>query len=388
MAMAALLLVGMAAPALAEIPGIITYQGSLSVNGVSYTGTAYLKFAFADVTGTTNIWIQNNTPPEQPGNSITTSVNKGLFTVNLGDTNVPNMVTPIPSLASVNIPAYLKIWVSTNNTDFQLLTPFTRLTAAPFALDAQNAQTVANGSITAVKLAPGAISGTASLSLTGSTLQLNDAGGSASVNLSSITSTNSWKLDGNNVSSGQFIGSTNNQALEFRVNGERSLTLEPLQSKTSGSGSLANTYWGKNVIAGDTNNAVDANTVGAVIAGGGGIAQFTAFGVPEIHSNAVTGFFGTVGGGLGNSATRYGTVSGGIDNTNSGLGGVIAGGENNAVTGSCGTVAGGQMNVAGANAFAAGTHAKANHYGSFVWADRTSEDFASTAPQQFLIRAE
>lgn len=41
----------------------------------------------------------------------------------------------------------------------------------------------------------------------------------------------------------------------------------------------------------------------------------------------------------------------------------------------------------GTNSFAAGKRAKALHNGTFVWADSTDEDFASTVSNQFLIRA-
>jgi hypothetical protein len=52
------------------------------------------------------------------------------------------------------------------------------------------------------------------------------------------------------------------------------------------------------------------------------------------------------------------------------------------------TVPGGWDNAAqGARSFAAGHRAKALHDGTFVWADDTDGDFASTAANQFLIRA-
>jgi hypothetical protein len=51
-------------------------------------------------------------------------------------------------------------------------------------------------------------------------------------------------------------------------------------------------------------------------------------------------------------------------------------------------VAGGNGNIAaGLNSFAAGFRAQANHNNTFVWADSTFADFASTAANQFLIRA-
>jgi hypothetical protein len=52
------------------------------------------------------------------------------------------------------------------------------------------------------------------------------------------------------------------------------------------------------------------------------------------------------------------------------------------------TIAGGQSNlVTGDYAFAAGRQAKAHYDGTFVWADSTPADFASTGVNQFLIRA-
>jgi hypothetical protein len=51
-------------------------------------------------------------------------------------------------------------------------------------------------------------------------------------------------------------------------------------------------------------------------------------------------------------------------------------------------VPGGYYNTASGNySFAAGRRAKANHTGTFVWADSTNADFASTGANQFLIRA-
>jgi hypothetical protein len=57
------------------------------------------------------------------------------------------------------------------------------------------------------------------------------------------------------------------------------------------------------------------------------------------------------------------------------------------VSGSRSTVPGGDRNSAGTNSFAAGHRAKATHTGSFVWADSTDADFATTGANQFLIRA-
>jgi hypothetical protein len=82
------------------------------------------------------------------------------------------------------------------------------------------------------------------------------------------------------------------------------------------------------------------------------------------------------------------TISGGCQNRANGNQSSVAGGRGNMASGDSSTVAGGlQNNAAGSYSFAAGRQAKANHSGAFVWADGTGSDLASTAPNQFLIRA-
>jgi hypothetical protein len=173
-----------------------------------------------------------------------------------------------------------------------------------------------------------------------------------------------------------------------------------------------------NVVGGFSGNSVTAGVVGAAI-GGGGETSVT---------NRVTDSFGTVGGGRNNRAgdgagttedrrfatvaggnlnTASGTaatVSGGSENTASGGGGAnVGGGNNNIASGGASAVGGGQQNTAsggiatipgghqntaaGLFSFAAGRQAKALHDGAFVWGDATAADFASTAADQFLIRA-
>jgi hypothetical protein len=167
----------------------------------------------------------------------------------------------------------------------------------------------------------------------------------------------------------------------------------------------------RNVLGGHPSNSVAAGRVGATIGGGGGVIG------GELFSNTVTWNFGTVGGGLGNTADGYATVAGGdlnkatglwstiaggSDNVASGEFSAIGGGENNraaggrsivgggaqnSANGDHATVPGGLNNAATNNAFAAGTRAKATNQGAFVWADSQNADFASTTNDQFLIRA-
>lgn len=120
----------------------------------------------------------------------------------------------------------------------------------------------------------------------------------------------------------------------------------------------------------------------AVVGGGGGWNL-------EVDGNTAAGDSSTVAGGRQNLAAEPGaTVSGGAYNTASGYNATVGGGDSNGATGGAATVPGGTRNLAtGGYSFAAGRRAKANHDGTFVWGDSTDADFASSAPNQFLIRA-
>jgi hypothetical protein len=259
-----------------------------------------------------------------------------------------------------------------------------------------------------------------------------------------------WRLSGNagTTPGTHFLGTTDNQPLEVRVNNRRALRIEPTTNSP-------------NVIGGFSNNVVSGGATGATIGGGG------SFG----NANQVTANFGTIGGGRLNLVSGdISTVAGGYQNRiESAFASAIVGGENNRIVGPgaiindgsfigggddnliwgprvsstislggastivggnmntietnadfsfigggtantigtnsdfstigggnqnviapnsfAATIPGGDSNAATNNAFAAGRRAKANHTGAFVWADSQNSDFASTDTNQFLIRA-
>ena len=164
----------------------------------------------------------------------------------------------------------------------------------------------------------------------------------------------------------------------------------------------ANIGGGSTVTGGADNTASGANsTVGG---GEGNVASTNYTTVSGGNANSATANNATVGGGNGNTASGMNSISaGGNGNTASGQKSVVAGGLSNQATGTESAVGGGGSNIAsGTNAtvpggtdneaagnysFAAGRRAKANHNGTFVWADDTNADFASTATDQFIIRA-
>ena len=205
--------------------------------------------------------------------------------------------------------------------------------------------------------------------------------------LTNLPLSNGWNLTGNGgtVNGINFIGTTDNVPLDLRVNNVRGLRLEYTEFENNGPA--------PNVIGGFSGNTVNTNASAATISGGGLAGSI----------NSVTGDFGTVSGGLTNTAGPSATVSGGVTNTASGSLSTIGGGSNNMASGNNSAIGGGSVNVAsgdysavpggerngaaGANSFAAGQRAKANHSGTFIWADNSGTNFASTADKQFLIRA-
>ncbi len=146
-------------------------------------------------------------------------------------------------------------------------------------------------------------------------------------------------------------------------------------------------------ISGGLSNIINEPTTGmSVIGGGSGNQILEGYGVIGgglANTIDVTAINGTIGGGDGNSMTgAFGTISGGQGNIAGGDASVVSGGEVNSALGLHATVPGGFYNDAtGEKSFAAGFRAKANHLGSFVWADHTDVDFPSTGDDQFLVRA-
>lgn len=105
--------------------------------------------------------------------------------------------------------------------------------------------------------------------------------------------------------------------------------------------------------------------------------------------NVATGDITTIAGGDGNRAMGAGTfIGGGTGNWATGPNASVAGGAGDTSNGTHSMIPGGLGNRAsGAYSMAAGRRAKAQHDGSFVWADDQNADFATTNQRQFLIRA-
>jgi len=253
--------------------------------------------------------------------------------------------------------------------------------------------------------------------------------------------TNYWKLTGNagaNPTNGAFLGTTDNLPLDFRVNNQRILRLQPASISPNIIGgfngnSMSNNVRGSvivgggsstspniigeeifpvadSVIVGGSGNRISDNDsfIGggfrnliegrqSVIGGGtrnrcDGIGRFSFIGGGE--TNYIDSEHCVIGGGESNRIDTFSwhsTIGGGRNNlidvfaTNS----VISGGWSNVVDSqaSFATIAGGAFNLVDAKyGFAAGHRARVLHQGAFVWADSQNTNFASTAANQVSFR--
>jgi hypothetical protein len=224
---------------------------------------------------------------------------------------------------------WLEILVRTNGgASFTALAPRRPLLPAPYAIFAATAGAVPNNSVTANQLqAANTPTSGQILSFDGSSLLWQSPAGASGA----------WALAGNTAAPGNFLGTVNNQALDFRVNNTRALRIEP--GATS-----------PNFVAGYFNNVADSGVVGATISGGG---ANNLFGLNS--QNRVADDFGTVGGGAENLAgdgtgnfedAYFATVGGGHANVAAGIAATIAGGSHNRATNESSTIGGGYLNQA------------------------------------------
>ena len=319
-----------------------TYQGRLNDGAAPANGMYDFRFRLFDAATNGNFSGGVVTLP-------TVGVSNGLFTVTLGF-NYPNFDGSA---------RWLDIGVRTNGSPdaYTNLVPRQAITPTPYAIYANTASNVVSGGLT----------GTYGNAVTFSNVNNNFSGAFngnganvTNVNaatLGGLTSAGFWKTNGNagaNPANGAFLGTTDTNSLEFKVNNQRALRIEYATHSTYG--------FSPNLVGGSSANMVSNGFVGAVI-GGGGYSSFP---------NRVSKHFATVVGGQGNTASGDTSTTMGYGNT---------------ASGDYSTAIGAVSTASGYASIAMGNNAKALHEGSFVWADDQGVDFASTAVRQFCIRA-
>ncbi len=360
-----------------------TYQGRLDVNGVPYTGSGEFAATLWDAAngGTA---LATNSPA-----SVIVGVTNGLFALPLdfGD-NFPGA------------DRWLHLEVRTTIGPFIPLSPRQKLTATPYAIAAGNVTGVVPSSGVSGTYSSAVAFDHAANQFTGSFT--GDGGGLTNINATTLNGSSLaslWSTAGNSGTAGglNFLGTTDAQPLEFKVNGERVLRLAfPPNTYEFGSPSPS-------LIGGHPANEVIPQVSGGTIAGGGGSNWWGA-----TQPHRVSGHFGTIGGGVGNDVRGdVGVIAGGERGFlgSNAYNAFIGGGAWNSIHAGDATISGGRFNViqtnayyatipggygntaAGSYSFAAGQSAQALHHGSFVWADGGGASFSSTAANQFCIRA-
>jgi hypothetical protein len=347
-----------------------TYQGRLNDGGNPVTGSYDLRFRLLQT---------NNGQPQGPVlTNSAVAVSNGLFSVVLdfgdyfGDRDFS-----------------LEIGVRTNGSAeaFTILSPSQPITPTPLAVAANHALSL-SGPLpnTTFFDAP---SGISPFSVTSDTLVAN----LNSDSLDGFDSSAFWKIGGNigTAPGAQFLGTSDNQAFEIKVNGVRALRLEPaangfpnviggavnsIAAGESGgtiSGGRENNLnathgtisggWrhtiqtGANdsVIGGGQNNVISNLTQGATIGGGvihvvGPTADNATIGGGRFNRIGAASVSATVGGGRNNlisANSPYATISGGTTNTIKSAYSAITGGNLNDIEGggSANSIGGGSGNI-------------------------------------------
>lgn len=395
----------------ADPPGIINHQGRIAVDGVNFDSASAghrgrFRFALVDADGSAVYWTSSE---------VSLDVVGGIFSVGLGDTTLDGIDTEIPLAAFQNHDeVFLRLWFShlPPPQPLELLSPDQPIRTTGYAMVARYALAGNEGpqgepgppgppgakgdpGPQGIQGIPGPQGEQGVPGIQGEQGEPGPEGPPGSADAWSRTG-NAETTPGTN-----FIGTTDNQALEIRVNGARAWRVAPAMFINDSA---------PNIIGGASVNVVGPSVSGATVAGGGrdngganeAMAHFAT--VSGGVRNSALGFDSTIGGGQNNEATlSHATVSGGLFNRANGESSTIGGGLNNRASGKASTIAGGDNNIAsgehstavggknnwaeGNFSYAGGNQAKAAHAGSFVWADSTGGQFSSSAPDQFSVRA-
>ena len=342
----------------AQVPQLISYQGRVTVGGTNFDGAGQFKFALIN-NGASRTYWSNGTA------SVSVSVSKGLFSILLGDAGM----NPIPASVFTNSDVRLRIWFSDGVSGWQGLTPDQRLAAVGYALMAAN---VPDGLITPNKLAVGAV-----------TTSAIAQGGVGSAQLAEGAVTGA-KIQAATID----ITKLSFTPLMVESDPKVAVTSANTVPRWDGASLVNGTIFDNgNVGIGNSSpaTALDVNgtvTANRFIGDGSGLTNISL-----TLAGDVTGPRLNIG--SGHTLSGYlAAIAGGQDNAASGDRATVGGGWLNSASSAFACVPGGIQNVAGGfSSLAAGKRAKALHTGAFVWADSTEADFASTADNQFLIRA-
>jgi hypothetical protein len=344
-----------------------TYQGKLTDGANPANGTYDLKFSLHDA-------LSSGSQVGSSKTNAATVVTNGYFTATLDFGGVFD-----------GNARWLELGVRTNGgSGFNVLNPRQRLTPTPSSLFAA---TVNDGAITTSKLASGSVG---PLQLAANAVSASHIADNTIVD-ADILSIGAGKVIGGDLRAQRLkVGSLHNlTGVNATIAGGASSTAAGDYSSIGGgqSHTASGTY--ATVSGGFGNTAFGQYSS---VAGGMGNWAIGDFSSAAGLQNWAAGLYAHIGGGVDNKMD-FGfasAIAGGWGNTNHGDRATIGGGEFNRIAQGAfaSVIPGGSYNsVASSYSLAAGRRAQANHSGSFVWADGTDTDFASTSNHQFLIRA-
>ena len=386
-----------------------TYQGRLNDSGNPASGSYDLRFILYD----------NDIGGSQLGpirTNSATPVANGLFTITLDFGSVFNGGA-----------RWLEISVRTNgNASFTPLVPRQNIAPAPYSITAINLSgplpaSQLSGSLPAAQLS-GTYTGVLTLNNAANSFTGNGAGLSNlnAATVGGVAATNLWRLTGNAGTTGgaTFLGTTDNQPLELRVNNVRALRIEPnsrgLATIIGGStdnsvsaGASAAGFIGSgnsnliqsisSAIVAGLQNTIEPNAPHSAIGGG----QFNRIN-NNANRSAIVGGDGNIiqtnaagsfiGGGFGNVIQTNATnsvIAGGVNNLVRIFGtngvGTIGGGKSNTVNGDFATIGGGTENLAsgryatvagGYRNFASGLQSTICGGGAYYYGNYASGDYS------------
>jgi hypothetical protein len=302
-----------------------TYQGRLNDGANPANGTYDLRFAVYDSSTNPGVLIAG------PLTNSSTSLSNGLFTVTLDFGAVFD-----------GSPRWLEIAVRTNgSTGFNALSPRQQLTPAPYAIFANSASNFL-GTVSPAQLS-GTYSGPVNFNngadtfdgtFIGQFLGSTFTGGTFTGNFIGTGSgiMDVWHTTGNlGTTAANFLGTTDNQPLVIKVNGQRAQRFEPTADSP-------------NLIGGWSGNSLQSGLTGVTIGGGGSPILFNGKTQPNVATNG--GSYSTIGGGYNNTAANYGvSILGGGVNMAGGFFSAIVGGQSQTNLGDFSFIGGGFQNA-------------------------------------------
>lgn len=122
------------------VPITFQYQGHIVVDGVAFEGTGLFKFALIDSDSAT-LWSHDGTSVDggEPASAIQLEMARGVYQVELGDTEIENM-TEIPASVFDGDSVLLRVWFDDGVNGVEQLAPDTSIGSVPFAIRAASAE--------------------------------------------------------------------------------------------------------------------------------------------------------------------------------------------------------------------------------------------------------